>query len=78
MNRPVHFEIHASDPERLMAFYSEVLGWTMTPMVEGIFWAARTAIAVEKFAIPGMGWTAYLRDPDGNVFGLHQGDGRAA
>lgn len=29
MPRPVHFEIHAVDPERMAAFYSELFGWTI-------------------------------------------------
>ncbi len=28
MNRPVHFEIHSSDPEKVGAFYSRVFGWS--------------------------------------------------
>jgi len=27
-NLVVHFEIHASDPQRLIDFYSDLLGWT--------------------------------------------------
>jgi predicted enzyme related to lactoylglutathione lyase len=30
MNRPVHFEIHAEDPERAASFYSELFGWKIT------------------------------------------------
>ena len=30
MNRPIHFEIHASDPERAITFYRELLGWQFT------------------------------------------------
>lgn len=127
MNRPVHFEIHASDPLGLMDFYEKLLGWTAVPMVEGVVWALRTGegprgldgaivrrqgarapigqpinsfcctmevadldaklelglrlgaqLAMDKFGIPGMGWTAYLIDPDGNVFGLHQPGSGAA
>lgn len=26
-NRPVHFEIHASDPDKSIAFYQELFGW---------------------------------------------------
>ncbi len=26
-NRPVHFEIHASDPEKSIAFYKALFGW---------------------------------------------------
>jgi len=29
MGRVVHFEIHASDPERLAGFYRELFGWTV-------------------------------------------------
>jgi len=25
--RPIHFEIHASDPERVQAFYRTLFGW---------------------------------------------------
>jgi predicted enzyme related to lactoylglutathione lyase len=28
MSRPVHFEIHADDPQRAMAFYRKLLGWS--------------------------------------------------
>lgn len=27
-NLVVHFEIHASEPQQLIDFYSELLGWT--------------------------------------------------
>lgn len=27
MARPIHFELHASDPQRAIAFYSAVFGW---------------------------------------------------
>ena len=33
--------------------------------------------SVDKMAVPGIGWSAYLRDPDGNVFGLFQNDAEA-
>jgi predicted enzyme related to lactoylglutathione lyase len=29
-NLVVHFEIHASEPQRLSDFYTELLGWTFT------------------------------------------------
>ncbi len=31
MNRVVHFEIHAADPERAMAFYRSMFGWQFQP-----------------------------------------------
>jgi predicted enzyme related to lactoylglutathione lyase len=30
MSRPIHFEIHASDPQRAIAFYTALLGWSFT------------------------------------------------
>ncbi|MGE0595120.1 MAG: VOC family protein [Hyphomonadaceae bacterium] len=30
--------------------------------------------ALPKMAIPGVGWVAYVIDPFGNIFGLHQAD----
>jgi predicted enzyme related to lactoylglutathione lyase len=31
MSRVVHFEIHAEQPERAIAFYRKVFGWEFTP-----------------------------------------------
>ena len=31
-------------------------------------------LALTKMAIPHVGWVAYVKDPDGNIFGLHQAD----
>jgi predicted enzyme related to lactoylglutathione lyase len=33
--------------------------------------------AVARFAVPGVGWIGYAKDPDGNIFGLHQPDEKA-
>jgi len=33
---------------------------------------------VSKMAIPGAGWLAYCKDPEGNIFGLMQSDATAA
>ena len=35
-------------------------------------------IAVAKQAVPGVGWIAYAKDTEGNIFGLHQADEGAA
>jgi predicted enzyme related to lactoylglutathione lyase len=35
-------------------------------------------VAMPKMAIPGMAWQGYFKDPDGNIFGLHQADKNAA
>ena len=36
------------------------------------------SIAVPKMAIPGMGWLAYVKDTEGNIFGVMQEDATAA
>ncbi|NHZ61950.1 VOC family protein [Massilia genomosp. 1] len=35
-------------------------------------------VCVPKAAVPGIGWLAYLKDPDGNIFGMMQADITAA
>ena len=35
-------------------------------------------VAVPKMPIPGMGWLAYYKDTDGNIFGMMQNDPSAA
>jgi predicted enzyme related to lactoylglutathione lyase len=122
MPRPVHFEIHASDPAKAAAFYSAVFGWKITHLPELTYWLIDTGegdginggiverrgpnpaednpvnafvcsigissvddyvtralkaggtIALPKMTIPGVGYQAYVKDPDGNILGLHQPD----
>ena len=40
--------------------------------------AAGGTIAVAKLAVKGVGWLAYCRDTEGNIFGLMQPDPAAA
>src|SRR5262245_27191402 len=125
MPRVVHFEIHASNPERAVKFYSQVFGWEMTkwggpheywlintgnPSQPGIngglvrrhgtdpvenqsvsafvctvdvpslddysakALGAGAVVSVPKMAIPGVGWLAYFKDTEGNIFGMMQND----
>jgi predicted enzyme related to lactoylglutathione lyase len=125
MARPIHFEIHASDPERVQDFYRKLFGWQFQkwegPMeywlvttgpdaepginggllrrqgpqaaegqgvnayvctvgVDSVNKALGTAgelggtMAVPKMPVPGMGWLAYVKDPDGNIVGMMQMD----
>jgi uncharacterized protein len=123
MNRVVHFEIHADDPERAINFYTGLFGWKFThwdgpidywmvetgpksePGIDGglvrrrgpidgqaviayvctveikdldkILITAQGAgatIALPKMPIPGVGWLAYLKDTEGNIFGIMQSD----
>ena len=41
-NLVVHFEIHASEPQRLIDFYSELLGWTFNQFGDIPYWTIET------------------------------------
>jgi uncharacterized protein len=45
MNRTLHFEIQADEPERAATFYSEIFGWTIKkiPRLGWNFWMVMTA-----------------------------------
>jgi predicted enzyme related to lactoylglutathione lyase len=125
MPRPIHFEIHAGDPERVQRFYRTLFGWEFqswggpaeywvvttgpdseagingglvrrrgsgpaegqavnafvctvgVPDVDATVSAAGAAggtVALPKMGVPGVGWLAYLKDPDGNLVGVLQAD----
>lgn len=136
MNRVVHFEIHAADPERAAKFYRDVFGWTITEWTipgvelppENRYWLVATGpdkqpginggivvrrgappaegqpvnayvctmgvasldetvaralssgatLALPKMPIKGVGWLAYCKDTEGNIFGMMQDDPGAA
>jgi predicted enzyme related to lactoylglutathione lyase len=126
MARPVHFEIHATNPEEVVNFYETVFGWKFNRWGDVPYWlittgegpgidgglvprkgprpaddapvssfvntidvsdldsivASVTALggttALPKHAVPTVGWLAYFKDPDGNVFGAMQSDPNAA
>ena len=42
MARPVHFEIHADDPQRAIAFYTDVFGWTVNQWADQPYWLVST------------------------------------
>lgn len=39
---------------------------------------AGAEVLKERHAVPGMGWAAYFRDPEGNIIGLWQSDETAS
>ena len=41
-NLVVHFEIHAAEPQRLIEYYSTLLGWTFTRFGELDYWVIGT------------------------------------
>ena len=77
MSRPVHFEIHAAEPAR-------VIGYVCTVDVEDLdadianALALGGSVAVPKAPIPGVGWLAYCKDSESNIFGMMQRDPSAA
>lgn len=59
------------DPQQPIANSIEVLNLDRT-MAE--VEKAGGTIVVSKMPIPGVGWLAYFKDPDGNIHGLYQND----
>ena len=136
MNRIVHFEIHAAEPERAAKFYRDVFGWSINewsiPGVEmppeNRYWVVNTGpesepgvnggilvrrgsppadgqpvnayvctigvesvdesvakslaaggtTALPKMPIKGVGWLAYCKDSEGNIYGMMQADKNAS
>jgi len=124
MGRPIHFEIHASDPAASREFYEQVFGWAFQQWGEMPYWVVTTGeegrpgingglvprqgdqpttgaavnafvvtvdvddldatteaalklggeVRLPRMPVPGVGWLAYLADPDGNLFGVMQTD----
>lgn len=127
MGRVVHFEIHASEPQALIDFYTALLGWRFTAAEGMEYWLVQTgeaaepgidggllrrpqaapaegqavnafvctvavdsldetlaraaslgaSVALPKNPVTGVGWLAYVTDPDGNLLGLLQLDEQA-
>ena len=126
MSRVVHFEIHADDPQRAIAFYQAIFGWEFTKWADPMdYWLIKTGpdgqpginggmikrmghidgtaviayvctidvanvddytqkitaaggtMAHPKMPIPGVGWLAYARDTEGNIFGFMHRDAAA-
>jgi hypothetical protein len=54
-NLVVHFEIHAAEPQRLIDFYSALLGWTFTKFGETDYWVINTGDGSIVMGSPGQG-----------------------
>lgn len=126
MPRITHFEIHADNPERAVAFYRDVFEWAITKWTGGEYWLVTTGSDDEpginggiirrkvvaggtvvpsyvcsiqvpslddylkritdhggevlgpKTAVTGVGWLAYGKDTEGNMFAMFQDDTSAA
>jgi predicted enzyme related to lactoylglutathione lyase len=52
----VHFEIHASEPQRLVDFYTALLGWRFAPFRDAAYWTIDTGEgAITSHDEPGEG-----------------------
>jgi predicted enzyme related to lactoylglutathione lyase len=127
MPRPVHFEIHATDPAAARPFYEGLFRWRFEQWGEMPYWLISTSpegddgspgidgamvarhgrpaedgqpvnafvitvdvpdcagyldralaaggpVAVPLQAVPGVGWLADVKDPDGNILGRMPND----
>lgn len=126
MSRVVHFEIHAENPPRAIAFYQGLFNWQFHKWDGPVdYWVIVTGpddkkginggmvlrrgiidgtaviayvctvdtenldasvakatqlggtIALPKMPITGIGWLAYVKDTEGNIFGMMQADATA-
>ena len=82
MARIVHFEIHAQDPAP--ATGAPVNGCVCTVDADDLDGCLQRVqqhggtVAVAKAAVPGVGWLAYCRDTEENIFGVMQPDSAAS
>jgi uncharacterized protein len=64
-NLVVHFEIHASEPQRLIDFYTELFGWTFTQFGDASYWAIDTGEGAVGRDAPGRGINGGLTQRNG-------------
>lgn len=64
-NLVVHFEIHASDPPRLIDFYTQLLGWQFTQFGDMPYWAIDTGDGAIAMDAPGRGINGGLTQRQG-------------
>lgn len=65
-NLVVHFEIWASEPQRLVDFYSELLGWRFEQWGDIPYWMIATGDgAINETGVPGLGINGGLAQREG-------------
>jgi uncharacterized protein len=64
-NLVVHFEIHASEPRRLIDFYAGLFGWKFTQFGEMPYWAIDTGEGAIGVNAPGRGINGGLTQRQG-------------
>jgi predicted enzyme related to lactoylglutathione lyase len=66
-NLVVHFEIHASEPQRLIDFYTELLGWKFTQFGDMPYWSIDTGEGAVGMDTPGRGINGGLTQRQGSA-----------
>ena len=66
-NLVVHFEIHATEPQRLIDFYSELFGWTFTQFGDMSYWSIDTGEGAIGMDGPGNGINGGLTQRNGSA-----------
>jgi len=61
------------DGSAVLAYVCTVQVDALDPMLNKVT-GAGAEIVVPKMAVPGVGWLAYAKDTEGNIFGLMQAD----
>ena len=64
-NLVVHFEIHASEPQRLIDYYGQLLGWRFTQFGDMPYWAIDTGDGAIGMNTPGSGINGGLTQRQG-------------
>jgi len=64
-NLVVHFEIHASEPQRLIDFYTELFGWRFTQFGDMPYWSIETGEGSIGMSSPGRGINGGLTQRQG-------------
>ncbi len=71
MPRVAHFEIHASEPEQLVAFYTELFGWKMQHVAHIDYWLIDTAHGDEPGINGGLLKRQGPKPADGQAVNAH-------
>ena len=64
-NLVVHFEIHASEPQRVIDFYSALFGWQFTRFGDTPYWTIDTGEGAIGIDTPGTGINGGLTQREG-------------
>jgi predicted enzyme related to lactoylglutathione lyase len=64
-NLVVHFEIHASEPQRLIDYYTELFGWTFSQFGDMPYWSISTGEGAIGMNEPGRGINGGLTQRQG-------------